>query len=74
MTVGSKKPYDLVQDEPWTFLDVRHNPVSGRKLTFRLTDGTMIEVDVTQAEYKSVDAIRSKLMTEIAAHEAAKAL
>lgn len=58
----------LVQDEPWIFLDVRSNPVKGRKLTYRLDDGTLIELDVTPAQYRDAAGVKARLQIEIDAH------
>jgi len=58
----------LVQDEPWIFLDVRSNPVKGRKLTYRLEDGTLIEIDVTPAQYRDAAGVKARLQIEIEAH------
>lgn len=66
--------YSLVLDEPWTFLDVRGNPVEGRRLTFRLTDGAIMTVDVSHANYGNLELIVSKLDEKIAAHGALRAL
>ena len=66
--------YTLVQDEPWSFLDARKNPVTGRKLTFRLEDGTYVELDVTPQQYRDAKAVKALLDAEIAAHTALKAL
>ena len=62
--------YRLIQDEPWTFLDARHNPVHGRKLTYRLADGTAIEIDLTLDEYHAPATVKARLTSEIAAHAA----
>ncbi len=62
--------YKLVQDEPWTFLDARKNPVNGRKLTYQLTDGTYVEIDVTMQEYHIPASVKAKLLVEIDAHKA----
>lgn len=59
----------LVQDEPWTFLDARGNPVVGRRLTFLLEDGTRIELDVTLQEYQNPARVREKLNALIRAHQ-----
>lgn len=66
--------YKLVLDEPWTFLDARGNPVQGRRLTFELTSGVIMTVDVSHANYANLDLIVSKLNAKIDAHEALKAL
>ena len=42
--------YNIVQDEPWMFLDVRSNSVNGRKITFQIQDGTLFDVDVSMME------------------------
>jgi len=61
-------------DEAWIFLDARNNPVHGRKLTYRLADGTIIEVDVTMEQYKNPEYVKGVLEEQIAAHEALKAI
>lgn len=66
--------YTFELDEAWTFLNARGNPVQGRRLTYRLDDGTVISVDVTMPEYSQADVVRAKLEEKIAAHEALKAL
>lgn len=66
--------YELLLDEPWTFLNARGNPVPGRRLTFQLGDDTIITLDVSKSEYRNIDAIKIKLDKEIKAHEALKAL
>ena len=73
MATTTGATYKLVQDEPWTFLDARKNPVSGRKLTYQLDDGTYIELDLTAQEYHSIPAFKAKLQAEIDAHNAIKA-
>lgn len=62
--------YALIQDEPWIFLDARKNPVNGRKLTYRIADGTLIEIDVTPQEYRDPAAVKTRLQGEIKAHQA----
>jgi len=74
MPASNPKNYRLVQDEPWTFLDIRHNPVSGRKLTFLLTDGTQLQIDVTLQQYRDAETVKRLLQTEMDAHDALKAL
>ncbi len=59
---------ELVQDEPWVVLDARHNPQPGRKLTYRLDDGTMIQLDVTRDQYRNTEQVMAMLREEIAAH------
>jgi len=66
----STKAYSLVQDEPWMFLDVRKNPVHGRKLTFRLADATIVDLDVTMQEYNDPATVKGKLDAAMAAHHA----
>jgi len=68
MPEQTKSGYTLVQDEPWIFLDVRGNPIKGRKLTYRLDDGTLIEVDVTPAQYRDAAGVKARLTAEIEAH------
>lgn len=60
--------FTLVQDEPWIFLDVRKNPINGRKLTYRVEDGTVIEINVTMHEYGNVEAVKGKLRETLNAH------
>jgi len=69
MPAQTQKEYRLIQDEPWTFLDVRHNPVTGRKLTFLLSDGTQIQVDVTLQQYRDAETVKRLLQEEINAHK-----
>lgn len=66
--------YTLELNEPWTFLNARGNPVKGRRLTFKLGDGAVIELDVTKSEYHNPDTVKAKLLKEIAAYESIKAL
>lgn len=66
--------FKLVQDEPTSFLDHRKNPVKGRHLTFTLADGTMVELDVTSADYQNQAKVLEKLQTQIDAHNALLAL
>jgi len=70
MAAPSNVTYRLVQDEPWVFLDARKNPVTGRKLTYQLTDGTYIEIDLTVQDYHTPATVKAKLQTEIDAHTA----
>lgn len=66
--------YKMVLDEPWTFLDARGNPVQGRRLTFELTSGVIMTVNVSHANYGNLDLIVAKLNEKIDAHEALRAL
>lgn len=66
--------YTLELNEPWTFLNARGNPVEGRRLTFRYTDGTMFTVDVSKADALKPELIKAKLQEQIEAHEALKSL
>ena len=66
----SSETYNIVQDEPWMFLDVRSNPVNGRKITFQIQDGTLFDVDVTMVEYHNPSLIKAKIEKLIASHEA----
>ena len=68
MAAELKQTAKLVQDEPWTFLNARHNPVSGRKLTYRLGDGTIIEIDVSAQEYLDPAIIKARLLAAVQAH------
>ena len=74
MVTAITAKYKLVQDEPWTFLDARKNPVTGRKLTYQLLDGTYIEIDLTVQEYHTPATVKAKLTAEIDAHEALTAI
>lgn len=65
---------ELKLDEPWALLNARGNPVAGRRLTFVHGDGTVLIVDVTNAEYGDSDVIKTKLAREVDAHDAIKAL
>ena len=60
--------YKLVQDEPWVFLDVRKNPVNGRKLTYQLSDGTYLELDASMQEYANPTVLKPRLQALIKAH------
>jgi hypothetical protein len=60
----------IVQDEPWVFLDARKNPVNGRKITGQLADGTYIDVDITEQEYKSAASVKAKLQEKAKSHYA----
>ena len=66
--------YSLVQDEAFTYLDARGNPVTGRKLTFRLEDGTVVDIDVNKQDYRSPDRVKALVEAEISAHDAIAAL
>lgn len=66
--------YTLVLDEPWTFLDARGNPVEGRRLTFRLSDGVIMTVNVSHDNYGNLELIVAKLNEKIEAHAALVAL
>ena len=66
--------YTLKLDEPWTFLNVRNNPVEGRRLTFQLADDTVLTIDVTKAQYRNREIVKALLMAEIEAHDSLKAL
>ncbi|MBU2060027.1 MAG: hypothetical protein KKB38_20120 [Gammaproteobacteria bacterium] len=66
--------YELVMDEPWTFLNARGNPVEGRRLTFQLADGTVVPVDVSKVDYRNPAVVKEKLEIEIEAHEGLKNL
>jgi hypothetical protein len=70
MANATSATYKLVQDEPWMFLDARKNPVQGRKLTYQLSDGTYLELDMTVNEYHNPATVKAKLQTEIDAHTA----
>lgn len=45
--------YEILQKERWTFLDARHNPVEGYRVTFRLDDGTTDWVDIRKDDYNA---------------------
>lgn len=68
MEQENKYHVTLLQDEPWTVLDARRNPQPGRKLTYRLDDGTFIELDVTMQQYKDTEIVKALLQEEIDAH------
>lgn len=62
------KAYQIVLDESWVFLDARKNPVTGRKITFQLPDGTLSDVDVTMSEYGSPATVKAKILEKVKAH------
>lgn len=68
MAANNVSGVTLVQDEPWVVLDARKNPQQGRRLTYRLLDGTMIQLDVTNQEYMQADRVRAMLQEFIDAH------
>jgi hypothetical protein len=74
MAAPNTLSYKLVQDEPWMFLDARKNPVHGHKLTFQLSDGTYIEMDLTETDYHNPATVKARLQVEIEAHAALTAL
>lgn len=41
----------VLQVEPWTFLDARHNPVEGYKVTFRTDLGMTGTIDIAKADF-----------------------
>lgn len=58
----------LEYDEAAVFSDARGNPRNGRRLGYRLEDGTLIEVYVTLEEYKNVETVKKKLKELVDAH------
>lgn len=59
---GDKMEFTIIQRERTTFLDARHNPVDGYRVTFELADGTIDWVDVPKSMYnkKNVDKAIAK--------------
>jgi len=41
----------VLQVETWTFLDARHNPVEGHKVTFQTDLGMVGSVDIPKADF-----------------------
>jgi hypothetical protein len=70
MAAQGNVKYRLVYDEPAVFMDERGIAQSGRRLGFRLDDGTILEVHATMQEYKEPAKVKAKLKELIDAHMA----
>ena len=59
--------YEVINVEPWTFLDARGNPVAGYKVTFTYEGGFVDWIDIPEKTYNAAN-VKAAIQNKISKH------